>query len=192
MKFTFPGDTEFTFERYGELPYIYVLEAYENGLRINRKNLHYYEAPHALQTSILANINRDPKKNRKPFSFEDFCMYLSLEDRDIPSSEFGSAAMVLIEKRIFPSWALFAYKDLKSAASGLPPDVLAYLSDDIIILAPQISEGSVKGMMIAMQKASGKLRYLESPCHKQVIIKVPKFDGKFYCCENVVIELITG
>ena len=158
-------------------------------MKLEKKRLHHLEAPAALQTSILANINRDPKKARRPFAMEDFCIYLSKEDKNIPSAEFGSAALALIERRMFPSWGLFAYKDLKEAASGEPPDILALMADDIIILAPRITGEIVQGMIIALESASGQVRFLRSPCKKTVLLQVPEFHGKYYCQENVAIDL---
>lgn len=151
--------------------------------------MHQLEAPTALQTSLMANINRDPKKAKRPFAMEDFCFFLSNEDRNIPSAEFGAAAMALIQKKIFPHWGLFAYKDLKEAAAGPPPEVLALMSHDIMVLAPRIVDKDLQGMMIALESASGQLRSLKSPCKKTVLLRVPEFQGKYYCQENVSLPL---
>lgn len=190
MKYHFSGDKEFAFDNYSSLPYKYVLEAYEKSLTMHRRDLHYAEAPQALQTSLLANINRDPKKSRKPFTMEDFCMYQLKEDRDIPNAEFGAAAMALVEKRMFPVWALFAFKDLKESAQGPPPSILCYTCDDLIILAPRNNGDVVQGMVIAMHSSSNQIRALTSPCHKSIMIKVPEFNSKYFCQENVAIDLI--
>lgn len=98
---------------------------------------------------------------------------------------FGSAAMALIKHHKFPPWALFAYKDLKEAASGPPPQNLAYIGKDILVLAPQIENKTMYGMVIAQESASGSLRLLESLDGERVFIYVPEFSGKFYCEENV-------
>lgn len=166
-----------------------MLNAYVNAAKMQKRHMHQLEAPAALQTSLLANINRDPKKARRPYSMEDFCLFMSSEDRNIPSSEFGAAAMALIEKRIFPSWGLFAYKDLKESASGPPPDILGFLADDIIVLAPRIVGDVMQGMLIAKESASGQIRCLKSPCKKTVMLQVPEFKGKYFCQENVALDL---
>lgn len=120
---------------------------------------------------------------------EDFCLFVSQEDRNIPSAEFGAAALALIEKRMFPSWGLFAYKDLKESASGPPPNILGFIAEDILILAPRISGDVMQGMMVALESASGQIRCLKSPCHKTVLLQVPSFQGKYFCQENVALDV---
>lgn len=186
----YSGDPEFCWQNFHDLPYNYVLDAYINGMKFQKKKLHLLEAPAALQTSLLANINRDPKKVRRPYGMEDFCLYMSAEDRNIPSAEFGSAAMALIEKRIFPPWALFAYKDLKEAASGPPPDILCYAADDVIILAPRVTGETLQGMLIALESSSEQVRILTSPCKKSVLIQMPKLKGKVVCEENARLDAL--
>lgn len=117
-------------------------------------------------------------------------MFISSEDKNIPSAEFGSAAMALIQKRLFPSWGLFAYKDLKEAASGEPPEILGFLGHDIIVLAPRITGQVMQGMIIALESAAGQIRCLKSPCKQTVLLQVPMFEGKYYCQENVALDLV--
>lgn len=143
-----------------------------------------------MHSSLVANINRDPKKARRPYAMEDFCLFLAAEDRNIPSAEFGSAAMALIEKRMFPSWGLFAYKDLKECSDGIPPDILAFIGEDIMVLAPKINAEVMQGMIIALESASGQIRCLKSPCKKTVLLQVPEFEGKAFCQENVALDLV--
>lgn len=190
MKYLFPGDPEFTFSEYSSLPYEYVLLSYENGLKRQNRHYHMVEGPTALLSSILANSNRDPKKKREPYKAEDFFMYQTKEDKNIPSSIFGSAAMELVRVNLFPNWGLFAYKDLKTAATGSPPEVLAYISDDALILGPLIEEKEVRGMILAMETAYGQERVMKSPCGKKLKILVPKYHGKIYAEENISIQII--
>lgn len=121
---------------------------------------------------------------------DDFFFYQDNEDKNTPAGLYGAAALALIDKKIFPSWALFAYKDLKDGADGNPPSIIAFIGDDCMILAPKISAGEIHGMLIAMESASSQLRAVESPCGETALVVIPEFKGKYYCEENSVIRKI--
>jgi len=186
----FPGDIEFTFAEYSSLPFEYVLLAYENGVKNQNKHYHMAEVPTALLTSVLANCNRDSKKKREAYKMDDFFIYQAKEERNIPSSVFGAAAMELVRLNLFPVWGLFTYKDLKAGAGGPAPEILAYIGEDILVLAPNISNNELTGMLIITESAYGKERTITSPCGKSVKVVVPKYHGKVYAEENISIRVI--
>ena len=191
MKYAFLGDPEFTFGSYWDLPVPYVLEAFEFSQKQKRRDLHSSEAPVALLTSVMANANRDSKKKKEPYTMEDFFLFKPIEDRNIPTNVYGAAAMVLAEKRLLPTWALFIYKDLKEAASGPAPQLLAFLGEDAIILAPQFGPDHVKGMVVGKESARAKRRTLTSPCGKTIYVEIPDISGKFFAEEDLQIPLIS-
>ena len=156
-----------------------------------RNSHHMQEQPVALLSSIFANANRDPKKKKDPYKIEDFYLFQQLEDRNIPSSAFGAAAMELVKRNLFPNWALFSYKDLKASANGQPPSVLAYICDSALILAPVITGQSVSGMVIAQEASYGKNLLMESPCGKTIKVAMPIYNSKFYAEENVSMPLVS-
>lgn len=139
---------------------------------------------------MFLNVNRDPKKKREPYKIEDFYLYQSVEERNIPSSVYGSAGMELVKMKLFPSWALFTFKSLKEASNGRPPELLAYIGEDAIVLAPVIDGKEVKGMLICRESAFGKECLMKSPCNQQIKILIPKFEGKFYASENVTMHIV--
>ena len=190
MKYIYPGDPEFSFENFSSLPYEYVLSAYEKGQKNQNRKQHMDEAPVSLLTSVFANSNRDPKKKRTPYKMDDFFLYQSKEDRNIPSAVFGSAAMELIKMKMFPKWALFAFKDLKESANGRPPSILAYIGVDIMILGPVIDDGQLRGMIICQESSYDTRRQLCSPCGAGLEVLVPRYSGKIYAEENVSIQIL--
>ena len=154
-----------------------------------QKKLHEAEAPIALQTSLIANTNRDPKKTKKPFSMEDFFLYQPKDTQNIPKSTYGAAGMKLLEMGLLPPWALFIYKDLQQSASGLPPQLLAFIHESAIILAPIVKQHSVKGMLICEDKAQGETIEMKSPCGQQIKVAIPNLNGHYAAIENIDIEI---
>lgn len=136
-------------------------------------------------------MNRDKKKRRKPFSPDEFYYYQDLELRDLPEPKYGAAAKALIDRGLFPSWALFAYKDLQTrAGDALPPEFLCLQCEDAIILAPDIDGVVVTGMLLASGTASGQLREMRSPCGREVTIRLPELNGKFVADEEAEMRLL--
>lgn len=144
----------------------------------------------ALQTSIIANANRDTKKKREGYKMDDFFVYQTKEEMNIPTSRFGSAALELSRRGKLPKWALFVYKDLKAAAEGPPPEMLAYEASDIIILGPIVSKDEVRGMIICLESAYGTKRKLLGSNGTTIEIEVPFCKGKVYADDEFRAKLI--
>jgi hypothetical protein len=190
LKKCFPGDREFALDNFYNLPYLYVLDAVEFASKNRQRELHENEAPVSLLSSILANSNRDPKKNKKPFKIDDFFLYKPKENSNIPTGVYGSAAMALLDKGLFPRWALFVYKDLKDSATGDPPDILAFMHESAILLAPLIKDGIVKGMLICEDRAFDKKLTMKSSYGQEITVSIPSFNGRYAAVENIELEII--
>lgn len=160
---------------------------------MRRLELHENERPIALLISQNAEINRDSKRRKKPYSMEDFYLYASDGDGSRgPSARYGAAAMSLIESQLFPRWALFVYKDLKiQASTATPPELLAFIHEDAIILAPSITDNQCIGMLIATEEASRKTLTMESPNGKIVRIQMPVISSKVYAEEDCVLTVFS-
>lgn len=158
-------------------------------MQIRNQELHYLERPTALQTQLLANLNRDRKKQSRPYKVEDFYMYQPRDERNLPLARNGAAAMMLVRMRVFPSWALFCYRELASASDGDAPELLAYISEDAILLAPVHKTGTVTGMLIAREEASGKTVQMKSPCGRIITTSIPVIPTKIIAEENVILRL---
>lgn len=136
-------------------------------------------------------MNRDKNKRRRPFSPEEFYHYQDIASRDLPEPKYGAAARALIEKEAFPSWALFAYKDLSARADdALPPEFLCLQCEDAIILAPSIEGCVILGMLIAAETASNQVREMLSPCGKRFVVRLPEVSGKFVAEEEAEARLL--
>lgn len=142
-------------------------------------------------SSLFANSNRDPKRKKKPYTMEDFFLYQPKEVQNIPTFVYGAAAIKLIDMGLFPRWGLFVYKDLKESAAGNPPDLLAFIHENAILLAPLMKDGCVKGMLICEDKSFGKVLTMKSPCEKEVKVKIPAFDGRYAAVEDIELDLIS-
>lgn len=103
---------------------------------------------------------------------------------------YGAAALKLIELNLFPKWGLFVYKDLKQSASGDPPDLLAFIHENAILLAPILKDTQVKGMLICEDRAFNQLLNMCSPCGKKIKVNIPSFDGRYAAVEDIELELV--
>jgi hypothetical protein len=138
-----------------------------------------------------AEVNRNPKKSKKPFTLEQFCLYADREKASVPSAKYGAAANALIKKEMFPAWALFVYSDLqKNANNAMPPEPLAFVCESAILLSPSCEGGHCTGMLIAEKPASGKIFEFHSPCGKTVKMAVPIFKAAAYAEEDVSLAVI--
>lgn len=139
-----------------------------------------------------AELNRDKKKRKKPFTMEDFCMYDFEEKKDAVDPVYGAAAKKLIENQQFPVWALFVYKELSERADETsPPNILCYQSEEAIILAPELDGNTCKGMLIAMESASLKVLEMNSPCGSAIRAKMPEIKAKLIAEENHYLNILS-
>lgn len=163
-------------------------------LRLNtldRERLHNLERPTAYISWQTAELNRDRKKQRKPFKPEDYYFYADREKQNLPDARYGAAALELIRLGSFPTWALFVYTDLKSrAADALPPELLCFQCDDAILLAPSTDGEHVSGMLIATISASGERRKMTSPCGRTIDVRMPTLSSKFQAFEDADLRLL--
>lgn len=119
-------------------------------------------------------------------------MFQPKDHKSGPSQAYGAAAMALVELELFPSWALFVYKALKESSEGTPPELLAFLCDDAILLAPRENhENSVKSMFIGLESSSGQRRKMRSPDGIQVYMQLPEVSGKTFAVEDAISYLIS-
>jgi hypothetical protein len=191
LKRGFPGDPEFSSENFWLLPYDYVISAVINLSKMRTRELHEYERPISVLAVQQAELNRDSKKRKRPFQLEDFYLYDVKDNKDMIDSIYGAAALKLIEMGVFPTWALFVYKQLSERAEeSIPPVLLCYACDQAIVLAPQIEGGTCKGMLIAMESASMRNLDFTSPCGKSIRLRMPQIKSKIIAEENCYIDII--
>lgn len=191
LKKLYPGDLEFTYSRYWELPYFYIIEAVNNARKMRREELHENEVPITLLACQQAEFNRDSKKNKKPYQMDDFYCYASSESKDSVDAIYGSAAKKLIELKMFPGWGLYMYKELtQNASKAKPPEVLCYQCETAIILAPKIMNGVCKGMLLATEKASRRSLELTAPNGDIIRLRMPDINGKVVAIENCYLDII--
>lgn len=172
------------------MPYNYVIEAFYKGTDLYREQLRDIEKPIALNTSIFANSQRDTKKQRKAYSYEDFSFYLNRKDKNLPDGHYGTAALKLQEAGRYPSWALFCFKELISGASlSYVPNILALVCNDALILDPHFKEGSVTGFLIVRESASLTMRTFVDDHGRQYDILIPEVETKIMAQEDITLLL---
>jgi len=189
LKRLFPGDPDFSVEKYSNLCYGYVLRAVSAGQKSRLRTLHEEERPIASLTSLTANVNRDSKKQRKPYSLDQFCLYQLQEDKNLPSYVYGSAAISAHKLKMLPNWALFCFKDLASTASKeYEPSNPVLLAEDALLLHPVKGPNGWKGLLIAQESASGKVRTFRNVDGEKFELAVPIIETKVVAIEGVTLS----
>jgi len=188
LKRFYPGSSEFDLENFHKLPYEYVVIAYRRAAEAHQAELHAQERPSALLASIYVNSKIDSKKSKR-YKLEDFCLYKPLNTEGLASSRYGDAYKALVDQKKIPAWALFCYKDLVATAIGAPPSLLAFISEEAILLAPERVEGGYKGLLIAREAATGH-RDFRSPCGARVSLVVPHIPTKIVAIEDKVLNIV--
>lgn len=144
----------------------------------------------AQQTALLANQQRDSKKQRKPFEMMDFCIYKTRDDMNLPAGHYGSAYMQLIERRLIPPWGLFVFKEM---AQGANPNYIskepAFFSEHAILLNPRKEAGGYKGMLIALEAAGDRVVTFTTGKGERIPLYVPSVPTKVVAEEDVILLL---
>ena len=180
---------DFSADRYGTQPYHYIIIALDQLKKSQSEERYYNKIPTAQVCSVLANQNRNPKKKSKPFSFKDFCFFKPTQDKDLPKARYGSAAMVLIQKGLYPSWAMFCIPELReSAINDYIPLEPALISEDAILLHPVETETGYVGFLIARESASRQSRVFSKDDGTKIRLKVPYIETKIVAQEGVILS----
>lgn len=164
--------------------------AYHRMNKVKTLELHSNERPVSMIASLLANQSRDPKRKKTPFSMDDFYLYQPIVDRDLPAGRYGAAAKELIRRKEFPSWGLFCYKDLMANSDAPTPSLLAFTGEDFMLLAPVKADGYLKGLLIALESASGKRAEARSPNGDTVYLELPEIPTKVIAQEDVELRIV--
>lgn len=173
------------------MPYFYVINAVAQLNKLQREELHNFERPITYLAYQKAEINRDRKKRNRPFKPEDFYFYDDLTLQNLPEPKYGAAAMKLVEMQLFPNWALFTFKDLKTrAADALAPEILCYQCKDAIVLAPSVDGNELSGMLVACRSASNQIREMHSPDGRVLTVHLPVISDKYVADEEAICRVL--
>jgi len=159
------------------------------GQRHRELTLHENERPTALLASLIANQNRNPKKQQEPYTLDNFCIYKPREQQQLPDYVYGSAAVAAIRRGLMPSWALFCYKQLATAANKeYEPRVSVMVAQDALLLHPIKTEDGWKGMLIAMESAGNQRREFKIEGGGTAWLTVPDIETKVIAAEDVALS----
>jgi hypothetical protein len=187
MKKAFPGDLEYSWDRFYQLPYEYVLSGYHKMLQLRRAELHELELPVALNTAVYANSQRDPKSSKKPASPLDFALFKPLEGEG-PAGYYAACYVHLIKTKELPPWALFCYKDVAPSARGGVGSQYALFTNDAILIGPRKTESGYKGFLIALESASSQARVFSDPNGNFYELTLPSISTKVIAEEDITLN----
>lgn len=159
------------------------------GNRLRKEHYHALELPGAQLAALQANMNRDPKKQRKPYSVEDFCFFVDHEANK-PEVRAASAYMRLLKDNLIPPWAVFCFQDFKHAtASSRPSSEVAMVGESFILLDPQEIDGGFVGLMLAEHTAASKVITVDyDGQHWQ--IQTPEFEDFVLAKAGTEVDLV--
>ena len=187
MKKAFPGDLEYSWDRFCQLPYEYVLTGYTKMLELRKDELHELELPVALNTAVYANSQRDPKSNKKPVGAMDFALYKRLESEG-PAGYYAACYIAALKDKLLPPWALFCYKEIAPSATGRAGRLSILVSEDAVLVGPRKVEEGYKGLLIALESASGQTRMFHGPDGEVFNFMLPLIETKVIAKEDVTLS----
>ena len=150
--------------------------------------LHNQEKPITLMVTQTANMNRDPKKQKKAFEMEDFYLYQPMDQRNLPEERYGAAAMWLIEHEMYPGFALFCFSELRKNAGKNVPTLISYNHPSAVLLAPTASPDGVKGLLIAEKAVSNEAITMRSPCGQEIRVMIPSILDEVAAQEDITLR----
>lgn len=187
MKKAFPGDLEYSWDRFCQLPYEYVLTGFLKMQQMRMDELHELEMPIALNTAVYANSQRDPKSSKKALGPLDFAMYKRLETEG-PAGYYASCYIAALKAGLLPHWALFCYKEIAPSANGPAGRLSVLVAEDAILVGPRRTGEGFKGLLIALESASEERRTFEGPDGEAFDFMLPLIETKVIAREDVTLS----
>lgn len=185
-----PGDDSFSADKFGELGATYVQQALINGWKLHRQEMHDYELPIANLACLTANINRDTKRQRKPYQLKDFCFFQLDSGDNAPDFAPAAAYMALQKSGKLPTWALFVYSDMRHGDPQAATSPLAAIGDGVVVLSPIEKNGGLEGLLLARCNVSGK-RVKVQLGKRRLTLAVPEFAGSYLAREHVYLPIMS-
>lgn len=131
-----------------------------------------------MNTAMMVELQRNPKKRSKPYQPADFYCWGGSSTGEPPDA--GAAMVELIRRDQFPQFALGEWHDdLKRAGADTPPPaLLAWWSEEAILLAPRrVGPDQWGGYLIAMAEAAGQTQTFTNEHGDSVLLTVPPTVG---------------
>ena len=97
--------------------------------------------------------------------------------------------LLLAKKGLLPTWTLFCFKEVVAHADpSYTPGILAFVSDDAVLIHPVRTETGYKGLLIAQESASMSLRQMINPSTGEVIsLRMPHIHTKIIAEEGAEV-----
>ena len=152
--------------------------------RIQREAAQLQELPIAQLMALTANMNRDAKKQPKPFSLHDFTLFAVREDEnEVLEAEVAAVAMDLKYEDKCPPLLVAVWDKVLASAKpdAKAPPVRAFRSDDemVWLLAPKFEGRNIRaGLALIRGRINGAItvRDLDRPL-ASYSIQIPEKPG---------------
>lgn len=131
-------------------------------------------------------------KKVKATNYLDFCYYKSSKDGSLPDWINGACMRAALEQKLFPSWCLFVYQQLSQVAADSEghPEVFIATCEDVVVLAPQVVDDFLTGLVIINETASQKIRTLVTNNKVAYTVRIPEVKIKRSADENTELQIL--
>lgn len=165
--------------------------------RIRRESAQLSEMPIAQIAAITCNINRDSKKQPKPFALQDFLLFRDADadrkEKAVLSPVVAAAMLELRHRDDLTSLLMVAWPQAVASATetAKPPETLALHSDDgnVWIVAPAWEGRNIRGGLVAVNgvvHGKIKVRDLTRPLIVHELV-LPKRDAAAWLEAGVLL-----
>ena len=163
MKKAFPGDLEYSWDRFCQLPYEYVLTGYTKMLELRKDELHELELPSGTQYCRICQQSEGSQEAIRNLLAQWTSPSTSAWRAKALQAIMPHATLQLIKDKLLPPWALFCYKEIAPSATGRAGRLSILVSEDAVLVGPRKVEEGYKGLLIALESASGQTRMFHGP-----------------------------
>lgn len=154
-----------------------MLQALEQGAKLQREELHLKELGIATLTALFVNANRDPKSEPvKPANYFYFEAVNESDRVSIPAA-ICDAFFSLITDQLMPSWAV-PLAPIERLQSGRAHDSVSkprvWIGDGVLLLLPRVEDGWVKAELAIVEgNQAGKIELTDPDCEAVFYLELP-------------------
>lgn len=191
-----PHDTRFSADNFGDQPVWLILQALDQGAKLQRDELHMQELGISSLCALFVNANRDPKKG-KPAKPADFYRFKDADNK-LPAIACD-AFFSLVDDRKIPGWAVGSAPLDELRRDRLFNPVRkprALVGEGILLLCPRINDSEISAAMAIVDSTGGIIEVYDVDNNQRynvLIDEVEEADQAYWVVDfNCEAEAVEG